>query len=81
MKSASDQVAYSVHMAQGWMKCVELQGLAQLASAGLEGLFDWCIDGGEAAQKALSYVVHLVGNRVSSLSKAWGPPSLLCQCA
>ena len=39
VKSASDQVAYSGHMAQGWMKCAELQGLAQLASAGLGDLF------------------------------------------
>ena len=73
-KSAYDQVAYSGHMAQGWMKCAELQGLAQLASAGLGDLFDWCIDGGEAAQKALSYVVHLMGNRASSLSKHGAPP-------
>ena len=61
-------------MAQGWMKCAELQGLAQLASAGLGDLFDWCIDGGEAAQKALSYVVHLMGNRASSLSMHGAPP-------
>lgn len=74
VKSAFDQVAYSGHMAQSWMKCDELQGLAQLTSAGLGDLFDWCIDGGEAAQKALSYVVHLMGNRASSLSKHGAPP-------
>ena len=74
VKSASDQVAYSVSMAQGWMKCGELQGLAQLLSGGLADLFEWCIDEGEAAQKALSYVVHLMGNRASSLSKHGAPP-------
>ena len=73
VKSASDQVAYSVSMVKDWMKCGQLQGLAQVLSGSLADLFDWCIDEGKAAQKALSYVVHLMGNRASSLSKH-GPP-------
>ena len=75
VKSASDQVDYSVAMVKHWMNCSELQGLAGLLSDGsLAGLFDRCIDETEAAQKALSYVVHLMGNRASSLSKHGAPP-------
>ena len=39
VKSASDQVAYSMSMAQRWMKCGELRGLAQLLSGGLAVFF------------------------------------------